>query len=248
MKVNRPQIEFVDVPDLTHEQRMQLFELCDRFSSRRRNRFEAQLDKEQIVFFVRGDRTEHLLGFGTASVFTVEYQGRPATVLYTGWAMLDPVARGHGVFQRVAVQIYAAQLRAHPLRPIYWLLLCSTLNSYMVATRTYKVCYPRADRPWPEREKALAEQALVEIGAMWDPETGVIARSGASFYREGQVDESHHETGDPDINFYARVNAGQAEGDTLVVLAPLDPSNMADAAWRFAAKTLRRKKRKKPST
>ena len=248
MSVNRPTIEFAKVPELTHDQRMELFEFCDRFSSRRRVRFEAALDKEQVVFFVRGDRTEHLIGFGTASVFTVEHDGQAASVLYTGWAMLDPVGRGRGVFQRVALRMLLEERRAHPFRPMFWLLMSSTINSYLVAVHTYPITYPSHRYPWREREKAFAEQALAGIGATGDPDTGVVGRSGASFYREGRLDESHRDSDDPDIAFYAAANPGQADGDTLVVLAPLSASNLASAVWRYSKKMIRRRRKKRLST
>lgn len=233
MTVNEPTLDFHETKDLDRKSRLELFEFCDRYSSRRRSRFESQLEKEQLVFFVRGDRTEHLLGFGTASVLTVSHEDQLATILYTGWAMIDPAFRGKGIIQRAALRLFSQERLRHPSRPIYWLFTSSTLNSYLLAVRNFPICYPREGLAWPAREKAYVEQGLKSLGIEWDPSTGVVPRGGTSFYREGVIDASDRSSSDPDVAFYARTNPGQANGDTLVVFAPLDAANIRSAAWRM---------------
>ena len=95
-----------------------------------------------------------------------------------------------------------------------------------------KSSFPRAGRRFPPRESAYVEQVLERIGSQWNPATGVIARGGVSFYREGRVDKEDVNQSDPDIAFYITANPGQAEGDSLVCLAPLTLRNFAYIAKR----------------
>jgi hypothetical protein len=157
--VNKPVVTLVATRDLDAAARVELFEFCDRFSSRHQHRFDAQLAKDETVFLVRG-----------------------------------------------------------------------SVN--------FRDSYPQAGRRFPPRESAYAEQVLARLGSQWDPATGVVARGGVSFYREGRVDKEDVDQADPDIAFYITANPGQAEGDSLVCLAPLTLKNFAYIACR----QLRRRK------
>jgi hypothetical protein len=238
---NKPVVSLVAAADLDAAARAELFEFCDRFSSRHRHRFEAQLAKDETVFLVRGSTTGHLVGFGTLSVIHVVHEGEKAIMIYVGWTMISPEFRKHGIPQRLGFQSFLRQRLKHPLRPIYWMMTSSTLNSYLVVARDFRDSYPKAGRHYPPRESAYIEQVLAHLGSTWDPRTGVIARGGASFYREGRVDQDEVDTSDPDIAFYMQANPGQAEGDSLVCLAPLTLKNFAYIARRQMA---RKKKRK----
>ena len=222
---NKPLIELIASAKLDHAVRAELFEFCDRFSSRHRHRFEAQLAKDETVFLVRARTTRHLVGFGTLSVIDVDHEDKKATIIYVGWTMISPEFRKHGITQRLGFKQFFKQRLKHPLRDIYWMITSSTLNSYLVVARNFRDSYPQVNRPWPRRESAYVEQVLTRLDSEWDPNTGVISRGGVSFYREGRVDQGTVDADDPDIAFYARANPGQAEGDSLVCLAPLTFKN-----------------------
>jgi len=241
---NKPVVSLVATADLDAAARAELFEFCDRFSSRHRHRFEAQLAKDETVFLVRGSATGHLVGFGTLTVNDVTYQDEKATIIYVGWTMISPEFRKHGITQRLGFNAFLKERLKHPLRNVYWMMTSSTLNSYLVLVRNFRDSYPQAGRRFPPRESAYVEQVLARLGAQWDPATGVIARGGASFYREGRVDKDAVDTSDPDIAFYITANPGQAEGDSLVCLAPLTLKNFAYIGKRQLS---RGKKRRKPT-
>jgi hypothetical protein len=240
-RVNKPVVELVATADLDEAARAELFEFCDRFSSRHRHRFEAQLAKDETVFRVRGSSTGHLVGFGTLSVIDVDYQGDRAIVIYVGWTMISPEFRKHGITQRLGFRAFLQQRLKHPRRDIYWMITSSTLNSYLVVVRNFRDSYPQAGRHWPPRESAYVEQVLARLGSAWDPQTGVIGRGGVSFYREGRVDQGDVDVSDPDIAFYMQANPGQAQGDSLVCLAPLTLKNFIYIARRQLRKSGRRK-------
>jgi len=245
---NKPVVKLIATADLNNAARAELFEFCDRFSSRHRHRFEAQLAKDETVFLVRAQTTRHLVGFGTLSVIDVEHEGNKATVIYVGWTMISPEYRKHGITQRLGFKTFLKERLKHPLRDIYWMITSSTLNSYMVVVRNFRDSYPQAGRQWPPRERAYIAQVLTRIDAEWNPQTGVIGRGGVSFYREGRVDQGDVDTSDPDIAFYMQANPGQAEGDSLVCLAPLNLKNFAYIARRQIFKNKKRNIDKTEST
>ena len=242
MKIDHdPVVEMLASADLTAAARAELFEFCDRFSSRHRHRFEAQLEKDDSVFLVRARSTRHLVGFGTLSVIDVEHEGQRAIIIYVGWTMISPEYRKHGITQRLGFKTFLKQRLKHPLRDIYWMITSSTLNSYLVVVRNFRDCYPRADRQWPPRERAYVEQVLSRLGSSWDPQTGVVERGGVSFYREGRVDQGEVDASDVDIAYYMQANPGQAEGDSLVCLAPLSLKNFIYIARRQIFRNNKRK-------
>lgn len=229
---NKPVVTLVATRDLDAAARAELFEFCDRFSSRHQHRFEAQLAKDETVFIVRGSATGHMVGFGTLTVNDVTWQDEKAIVIYVGWTMISPEFRKNGIPQRLGFNAFLKQRLKHPTRNIYWMMTSSTLNSYLVLVRNFRDSYPQAGRRFPPRESAYVEQVLERLGSQWDPATGVIARGGVSFYREGRVDKEDVNQSDPDIAFYITANPGQAEGDSLVCLAPLTLKNFAYIAQR----------------
>lgn len=233
---NKPAVQLVATAALDAAARAELFEFCDRFSSRHRHRFEAQLAKDDTVFLVRARITGHLVGFGTLSVYEVQHQGETATVIYTGWTMISHEFRRHGVIQRVGFAEFLRQRLRHPRRSIYWMMTSSTLNSYLVMARNFHDSFPRAGRTLSARERDFVEQVLQRNGSAWNPATGVIERGGASFYREGRVDQGGVDASDPDIAFYIGANPGQADGDSLVCLAPLTLRNFMHIARRQLAR------------
>ena len=245
---NKPVVELVATVDLDEPAKAELFEFCDRFSSRHRHRFEAQLAKDETVFLVRARTTRHLVGFGTLSVIEVEHERNKATIIYVGWTMISPEYRKHGITQRLGFKTFLKERMKHPLRNIYWMITSSTLNSYLVVVRNFRDSYPRAGRQWPPRERAYIEQVLARLGAEWNPQTGVIGRGGVSFYREGRVDQGDADATDPDIAFYIQANPGQAEGDSLVCLAPLSLKNFAYIAKRQIVRGKKNKKSRTKST
>ena len=238
---NKPLVTLVATRDLDAAARAELFEFCDRFSSRHQHRFEAQLAKDETVFIVRASATGHLVGFGTLTVNDVAWQDERATVIYVGWTMISPEFRKHGITQRLGFHAFLKERLKHPTRNVYWMMTSSTLNSYLVLVRNFRDSYPRAGRRFPPRESAYVEQVLERLGSQWDPATGVIARGGVSFYREGRVDRDEVNQSDPDIAFYITANPGQAQGDSLVCLAPLTLKNFAYIARRQLARSRKKK-------
>lgn len=239
--VNKPIIQLVATKDLDENTLGELFEFSDRFSSRKRHRFSTQLVKDEYVFLVRGSITQHLVAFGTLSISKVEHEGEKAIIIYTGSGMISPAFRKHGIIQRVGFNAFLNQRLRHPFKKIYWMMTASTLNSYLLMVRNFEVSYPKTRVEWPGREKSYVQQVLSQIGAKWNPDTGVVERGGLSFYREGQVGHRDINSSDEDIAFYAQANPGQAEGDTLVCLTPLNFKNFLRVARRQLFRTGKKK-------
>ena len=238
VRTNRPVVQQLATAALDDAARAELFEFCDRFSSRHRHRFEAQLAKDETVLLARARITGHLVGFGTMTIHEVQHQGETATVIYVGWTMISPEYRRHGIIERAGFAAFLRQRLRHPTRRIYCMMTSSTLNSYLAMARNFRDSYPRAGRELSPSERAFVEQVLERNGAVWNPITGVIERGGASFYREGRVDQGGVDTSDPDIAFYVSANPGQAQGDSLVCLAPMTLRNF----WYVARRRLARGK------
>jgi hypothetical protein len=227
--------------DLTPRLRDEIWEFYSRFVERSRPRFEEGLAAMDEVFLTREGREGPLVGFGAARLFTVELEGRRYGMVYTGWGAVDPRHRGRNVVQRAGIHFLLGCWLRHPLVPLYWLYGASTYRSYRMMLRNFAECWPHPARPWPERELRLRELAMRRLAdPAWDPATGVIRRHGASRYREGVVADDPAALADPDVRFYASLNPGQAEGDTLVCLAAFSARGWLLALRRMAARALRR--------
>jgi len=71
-----------------------------------------------------------------------------------------------------------------------------------------------------------------KIGCPWQPELGIVRRTGHKRLRPETAPLRADYDRDPDLAFYARANPGHAEGDMLVCLCPLTFLNLVTLGMR----------------
>ncbi len=176
-------------------------------------------------------------------ILEVPWQGRVHALFYTGSTAIDPRWRGHNLIQRAGLQTFVHYRLTHPTTPTYWLFVAATIKSYLLMTRNLAECWPRRAAKWPQREAALVDAAMQQMGfdEWWSAQTGIL--SAGPLYREGQVSSGHADLRDPDIAFYAEMNPGQDQGDGLVCLAPLSLRNWSAIVAKMARRGLGRRRR-----
>ncbi|HEY6124422.1 MAG TPA: hypothetical protein VIV63_07205, partial [Steroidobacteraceae bacterium] len=99
-------------------------------------------------------------------------------------------------------------------------------KSYLLLPRNFREFWPRHDVPTPEPRAALINQLATETyGQDWNPERGVVVRSGQKRMRATAAPLVLGPGADPALEFFSRANPGHADGDMLVCLCPLTLSN-----------------------
>lgn len=206
--------------------------------TRDREAFERRVSGVEEVWWV--ERGEDIVAFGAIDALIIPHGGREHGILLTRWAALDPTLRGTNIVQRVGLRAYLRFRARHPLMPVYWMFGASTYTSYLLLSRNHATYWPRPGVAWPEPERALRDAVMaLDAEPGWDPQTGVVRRFGATRYREGVVDDDPAMLGRADVRFYHGANPRQADGDTLICMAPLSSASWvgilrhaAQRAWR----------------
>jgi hypothetical protein len=217
----------------------ELWAFFSRYVIRDRADFEAKLVTAGEVVRLR-DGSGALAGFIVFEELDVEYAGKTYGVLNSLYACYDAGVRGANVTQREGLRAWIKAKLRHPLRPYYWMFTASTYKSYLLLPRNFVEYYPRPNYRWPERETSIVASVMAFAhDPGWDSLFGVIRRNGKSKYREGLVSAELNVLADRDVRFYAEMNPGQEDGDTLVCIAALSPKNIAAVIAKMIARSSR---------
>jgi hypothetical protein len=195
---------------------------------------EAELRKRQSIAMFRMNGA--LLGMAAIDIYPARFRGRRLTIISTAHVLIRENWRGRNLIQKLGIRMYLRALLRHPLRPIYWFFDTFSYKSYLLMPRNFRKFWPRFDQPTPEPRAALINQLAMETyGPAWRPARGLVVRSGQKRMRETAAPLIMRPDAGPDLQFFARMNPGHAEGDMLVCLCPLTVSNwltVARKAWQ----------------
>ena len=216
----------------------ELWRFFEGFVRRDRAAFEEKLRSQQSLVRYR-DADGVLRGFVVVDTTVVSHGGRRFGNIGTPYCAFDPGIRGSNLCQREGLLRWAAEKVRHPLRPYYWVFTASTYKSYLLLPRNLREYWPRPGVAWPAREAAIVA-AVMSDDPDWDATAHVVRRGGRSCYREGVCALDPAALADPDVRFYAALNPGQLEGDTVPCLVPLTVDNMAWVVGHMARRVARR--------
>jgi hypothetical protein len=216
-----------------------IWTLTSEFFNVERAYTEAELRKRQSIAMFRMNGA--LLGMAAIDIRPAQFRGRRLAIISTSHVLLRENWRGRNLIQKLGIRMFLRARLRYPLRPIYWFFDTFSYKSYLLLPRNFLTFWPRHDQPTPEPRAALIDQLATQIyGPAWRPARGVAVRSGQKRLRESAAPLVLRPDADPNLQFFARVNPGHAEGDMLVCLCPLTLSNWLSVARRALERRARR--------
>lgn len=221
--------------DLSPTELDAVWAFCSTMIERERSEFERTLARCERVFLVRRRRSNEVVGLATSQCWRGEVDGRAALVLEAKWAWLAKEVRGIHLPPVLTVLALLDARRRHPRAELYGMITAATEQSFVMIHRYARRAWPHPDRPTPPALAALVDGALSHhVPETWDREAGVVRGRGAYRYRIPQ----RRPRRDPEVErlaaFYHEKNPGQADGDCLPVILPLDGPTLLGFAWRAA--------------
>ena len=217
----------------------EIWALTQEFYDVERDYAEAELRRRQSIAMFRMNGA--LLGMAAIDVHATEFRGRRLTVISTSHVLIRENWRGRNLIQRLGMRTFLRARLRHPFRPIYWFFDTFSYKSYLLLPRNFRTYWPRHDQPTPEPRAALLDQLATQAyGPAWRPARGLAVRSGQKRLRESAAPLVLRADADPNLQFFARMNPGHAEGDMLVCLCPLTLANW----WNVVRKALERRARR----
>jgi len=219
----------------------EIWTLTAEFFDVQRDYAEAELRKRQTIAMFRMNGV--LLGMAAIDIYPARFRGRRLGIISTAHVLIRENWRGRNLIQKLGLAMFLRARLRYPLRPIYWFFDTFSYKSYLLLPRNFHTYWPRYDAPTPEARAALMDQLAKDIyGPAWRPARGLAVRSGQKRLRETAAPLVIRPDASPELQFFARMNPGHAEGDMLVCLCPLTLSNWLCVARR----ALQRRARHQP--
>jgi hypothetical protein len=219
----------------------EIWQLTSEFYDVERDYAEAELRRRHSIAMFRMNGA--LLGMAAIDTYPAKFRGRRIAVISTAHVLIRENWRGRNLVQKLGLRSFLKARLRYPLRPIYWFFDTFSYKSYLLLPRNFRTYWPRYDQVTPEPRAALIDQLATQTyGPAWRPARGLAVRSGQKRLRESAAPLSLGPGAAPELEFFARVNPGHAEGDMLVCLCPLTASNW----FSLARKAFERLRRNRP--
>lgn len=201
--------------------------------------FVDKLQAKRYVVRMRGD-DRRLVGIAAVDVVHLTHAKRTVTVIYAASALFDDEARGQGYVQRTGFRFFLRAKALRPWRPVFVAFVSYSWRSYLSLARNFTHYWPRHDILLPDWEAGLCEKLGQQLfGEQYEPGTGLVRALDRRLYPD-HVAIPQHVLADPNVGYFAVRNAGYANGDSLICLAPLNFINWWTAARRIVGRQLKR--------
>lgn len=198
--------------------------------------FEDLAQKDEALL-VRHGRT--LVGFTTFRLFEHDWRGRRVGVVYSGDTV---VAREHWGQQALAfdwISRMGAIKRAHPERPLYWLLLVKGHRTFRYLPLFAKSFWPHWSIDRSDLKPLADELASAMFPGDYNAATGVVELARSRGHLKPDIAEpAPAEAARDDVGFFLARNPGYRRGHELVCIAEIEPHNMKPLTLRLFGKEL----------
>ncbi|AKF09086.1 hypothetical protein [Sandaracinus amylolyticus] len=218
--------DIVPVASLRHGDRDDLWDVYRRHFDAARSELDASLARGSHVIRYRRRGDQRARGLTVISLREAEHAGRRFHWLWAGALAIDRECRGRGLIERSGIETFARFRVRHPSAPLFWLYESISFQSFRMMARSFDVYWPRPDHDTPAWEHgAIDTLARISTGDRWDPERRIVRATGRKHIRHESSQTSVGED-DPLRAFYRRINPGAENGAAVVMLAPLDATNL----------------------
>lgn len=203
--------------------------------------FARDLAEKEWAVLLRDEADGRLCGFSTVMRTAAVANGERVLGIFSGDTVVEREYWGESALARTwsrhAFRIAASVRDARA----YWFLICSGYKTYRFLPVFYREFYPSYERPTPARERAiLAALATEKFGRAFDAERGVVRFERPTPLAAGVADVTERRLRDPHVAYFAEANPGHVDGDELVCVTELVPSNLTPAGRRMVGPEIAR--------
>ena len=189
--------------------------------------------KHRVVLVMNAGN--HLCGFSTLQVETLEIAGRAVRCLFSGDTVIAPEYWGSPAFSFAWVREIGAIFRQAPEVPLYWLLIVKGHRTFRYLPTFARHFFPDW-RQTDDPELAAIRDALAgeRFGTQYDPTAGIIRRwPPRERLNKAFAEPTERERVRADVAFFLASNPGFRQGDELVCICPIAPENMRPLTRRL---------------
>ena len=221
--------------DLTLAELAEMYQLLSQhFEGVTMGQFHRDIAEKNWVVLI--ERSERLVGFSTILAYETSFDGAPLSVIYSGDTIVAPEAWNSSTLPRAWIESVVKLRQLYPRGPYLWLLITSGFRTYRFLPVFWREFYPRYDSLTPPSAQRLITQLATErFGQQYDAATGIVRLTHPQRLRGALAEIPAGRQEDPHVAFFASRNPDYAQGDELVCLTELTPSNLTAAGRRMTS-------------
>lgn len=226
--------QLIAVGALNTRDREDLFALMEQhYENVERPRFDADLLAKDSVLVLR-DSGDLIRGFTTLKVYTIDVNGQPVRLVFSGDTIVHRDYWGELELPRIWIRAVHSLVKDCGL-PAYWLLISKGYKTYRFLPVYFHTFFPCHNSATPPFEKSVMDTfGRLKYPGHYDPRSGVIDLHGERDYLKSELaDVPARHLRDPHIGFFLQQNPGYARGDELVCLTRLDPQNIKPSGMKY---------------
>lgn len=206
--------------------------LMEHFDGVEEAQFAADLrEKSHVLRIWKGGE---LVGFSTLLAYQREIGGENFNILYSGDTIMSPACWRSPVLARGWMAMVLVLQRTMPAGRCLWLLLSAGFRTYRFLPVFWRGFWPQYGATMPPEVRSLRDQIAGErFGEAFDAGAGLVRFPRPHRLRGALADLPESRLDDPHVAFFLEANPGWREGDELVCLTEIDPSNLTPAGLRM---------------
>lgn len=239
-RANRLAGEVRRVDALTVAERDRMYGLMSTYFERvSPESFSRDLAEKTWAVLLTDSESGRLCGFSTLMGMSVEVEGERVGGVFSGDTIVDREYWGETALARVWSQYAFRLAAAMPEGRVFWFLICSGYKTYRFLPVFFREFFPTFERPTPRRIQSVMDAlASSKFPAEYHAERGIVRFETPAPLVGGVADVTEQRLGDPHVAFFVRANPGHADGDELVCLTELTPTNLTPAGRRMVGREI----------
>jgi hypothetical protein len=223
------------VEDLTCSEKDRMYAVLARyFLGLTRSRFERDLAEKEWAILLTDTSQGEIQGFSTLMRLQIAVDGRPVVAFFSGDTIIHREYWGEAVLPRLWGRHVLAVAKTIQDARVFWFLISSGYRTYRYLPLFFREFYPTYRRRTPPAIKRVMDAlGRSKFPSEYEPTRGVIRFAEATPLRPGVSTIGERQLRNRHVAFFVEANPGHANGDELVCLAELRPTNLTKAAQRM---------------
>ena len=222
------------VPALSESEKIRMFSLMgSHYDNVSLEKFVRDLSEKTGVILLR-DAAGIIQGFTTFLFMKHEQNTGTISAIYSGDTIVDHLCWGQIELFRMFGALFRQCLEEQQA-PVYWFLLSKGIKTYLMLPLFFRNFYPNYATEAPlNMQELIRELAGKKFGPCYQHEQGIVRMiPQADRLQEPFAVIPDNKRRNPHVHFFTERNPGYIDGDELVCLARVSPSNFTKMAQRF---------------
>lgn len=211
--------------------------LSTHFDGTDEHQFQHDLNNKNWVVLIL-DEEEQVRGFTTLDFNPTRWQGDLIWVVYSGDTIMDPSHWNSPILARSWIRSVLELQTLHGCERSWWLLLSSGFRTYRFLPVFWKRFVPHFEHSRQDLNDLRDALATQRFGRRFDARTGIVRFDQPQRLKPHLQSVPHKRKKNDHVAHFLKLNTGHGDGDELVCLTEIHPSNLTAAGRRMTRQSV----------